>query len=205
MPVQANLISTAIKAQFAASGFTGKNDKDIADSVGGAVAKYLVIPNLVSCTLNGVMGPIGQISSIMIVGIVPQVMGSLMITKAASLKFTGTKMTTFFNAIASGVSQVLLGMLLSGNAVGIAVGAGTGKFTAISDQPLSKIILAEMLSRRLTGKNNKDIANIVAFGIANHLKSSATFTVMTTGAIAPVSPAGPVSVVSIPSIYTKIS
>lgn len=205
MPVQANLISSAIMAQFAINRFTGKNDRDIANAVGGAVAKYLVIPNLVTCTLSGLMGPVSQISSITVAGIVPQLMGSLMTTKAASLRFTGTKMMPFFNSIASGVSQVLLGMILSGNAVGIATGAGTGKFTAISDQVLSKLILAEMLSRRLTGKNNKDVANIVAFGIANHLKTSATFTVMATGVIAPVSPAGPVAVVSIPSIYTKIS
>ena len=205
MPVQANLISSAIMAQFAINSFTGKNDRDIADSVGGAVAKYVIIPNLVSCSLNGVMGPVGQISSITVVGIIPQVMGSLMITKAASLKFKGTKMIPFFNSIASGVSQVLLGMVLSGNAIGIATGAGTGKFTAVNAQILSKLILAELLRRRMTGKNNKDIADIVAYGIANHLKTSATFTVMCTGVIAPVSPAGPVAVVAIPSIYTKIT
>jgi len=205
MPVQSNLISSAIMAQFAINRFTGKNNKDIANAIGGAVAKYLVIPNLVTCTLNGLMGPIGQISSIAVAGIVPQLMGSLMINKATSLRFTGTKMRPFFNSIALGVSQALLGMILSGNAVGIATGAGIGKFTAISDQVLSKLILAEMVSRRMTGKNNKDLANILAFGIATHLKSSATFTVMTAGVVAPVPPAGPVAVIGIPSMYTKIS
>jgi hypothetical protein len=205
MPVQADLISTAIISQFSTVDFRGKNDKDIADSIGAAIANYLIIPNLVTCTLNGIMGPVGSISSITVIGLVAPLMSSLMLQQASSLSFTGTRIISYFYSISSGICQVLQGMVLSGNAVGIATGVGTGKFTAINAQALSKLILAQMIFKNMTGKNNKDLADIVAFGIVNHLQSSVTFSVITTGVVAPVSPTGPVAVFSIPSLFTKIS
>lgn len=205
MPVVAPSISSAILSQMSLKRLTGKNAIDIASAVGSAVANYIVIPNRVTCTLNGTAGPIGNINSIAVLGLVPTAMSGFMLSKAGLRKLTGRDIKNFFDAISFGLFQVLSTMILSGTSAGCAVGAGTGKFTAVSEQALSKLILAEFLKKRLRGKNNRDLADCIAFGIIRHLQSSVTFTVAVTGAIAPTPPTGPIAVVGIPSLTTKVS
>jgi len=205
MPVVSTVISGAIMAQFSAKKYTGRNAIDLANAVGSAVATYLVMPNLVSCTLSGVVGPIGNINSVVVGGLVPTTMSGFMLTKATSKKLTGRDINGILSAISSGIVQVLSGMVLSGTAAGIAVGTGTGKFTAVNAPALSKLILAQMVTKKLTGRNNIDLADSIAFGIVQQLKTAATFTVVVTGVIAPVAPAGPIAIAGVPSVFTKIS
>jgi hypothetical protein len=205
MPVVGPALSSAILGQFTARKITGRNAIDLASAVGTAVANYLIIPNLVTCTLAGTVGPIGNINSIVVAGIVPTTMSNFMMVKAASKKLTGRDVSKVFSAISMGLTQVLSTMILTGTAAGIAIGTGTGKFTAVNEQALSKLILAQMTLKKFTGRNARDLADCIAFGVVKQLQTTATFTVMVTGVIAPVPPVGPLPIAGIPSLFTKVS
>lgn len=205
MPVVSKAISGAIMGQFAIQQIKGRDAVKMADVVGTAVAMYLVTPNLVTCSLNGTAGPVGSINSVAVFGLVPTAMSGFMFAKAASKNLKGRDIKKLFDAISSGLSQILMGMILTGTSAGIAVGAGVGSFTALSDKALSSLMYSAMLVKQLKGRDAQKLCDCISFGIVNHLKSSVRFTTVVTGAIAPVPPVGPVAVMSIPSLFTKIS
>lgn len=207
MAISATLISQSIMSQFSAPnvGFKGTKDFNIADAVSKGVYAYLLTPNLVTCSLNGLMGPIGTINSIAVVGLEPNTLSTTMYTKARSDKqLTGRDIGKFFNAISIGICTQLMSMILSGTAVGIATGIGTGSFTSVVETALTSSIFGFMKINQLNGTKNLALVECISYGIATHLKS-VTFTVMVAGVVAPVSPVGPVSVIGIPSLYTQIS
>lgn len=198
------MISQAISAQLRVRRFTGRNATDLANAIGTGLFTYLITPNLVSCTLAGTAGPIGNISSVVVGGLVPTSMSGFMVQKAGK-KLTGRDIIGLCSAISTGICTSLTSMMLTGTAVGIAIGTGMGSFTAVNAQVLSQQIALQMRARKLLGKNNVDLANVIAYGIAQQLKVSTKFTLLVTGAIAPVPPTGPVAVASIPSIFTKVA
>jgi hypothetical protein len=183
----------------------GRDADSLADAVGRSVALHVTTPNMVTCTLNGTAGPMGTITSLAVVGIVSKAMSGLMTAKAQTKKLTGRDIMTLFDAISSGISQVLMGMMLTGMAVGCAVGAGTGKFMALNAKMLAGLIVLNATIKSFRGRNMADLADCIAFGVVSHLKSSATFSVLAAGAIAPTPPTGPMAVVGIPSVTTKVS
>jgi hypothetical protein len=128
-----------------------------------------------------------------------------MYTKALSKKLKGRDLNGILSAISLGLVQILSAMILSGTAIGIAIGAGTGKFTAVSDQALSKLLVAQMLRYNIKGRNAIDLADSIAFGLVKQLQTATTFSVVATGVIAPVPPTGPVAILGVPSVFTKIS
>lgn len=205
MPVATQILYGAIYSQMNAMRLTGRDNSKIANAIASSVAKYLVLPNLVTCSLTGTAGPVGSINSVAVVGLVPKVMSGLMVSKAYSKNLKGRDISKLFDAISNGTCQVLQGMVLSGTAAGIAVGGGTGSFTAINASALSKMMFLNMQSKKINGRDISKICDCVSFGIANHLKTSVKFTTLVTGAIAPVPPAGPIAVMGIPSIFTKIA
>jgi hypothetical protein len=131
-------------------------------------------------------------------------MSGFMVQKAGK-KLTGRDAMGLFSAISTGICTALTAMMLTGTAAGIAIGTGVGSFTAVNAQILSQQIALQMRARKLLGKNNVDLADAVAYGIAQQLKISTKFTLLVTGAIAPVPPTGPIAVAGIPSIFTKVA
>ena len=205
MPVVAPLLTAGIFSQMNAKKLSGRDALNLSDAIGTAVANYLITPNLVTCSLNGTAGPVGSINSVAVIGLVPKAMSSLMVSNAASKRIKGRDIMNLCDAISSGISQVLAGMVLSGAAVGIAVGGGVGNFTALSDQALSKLMIGFMRSKNIGGRDIVGLCDSISFGITNHLKTSVRFTTVVTGVVAPVPPAGPIAVIGIPSSFTKIS
>jgi len=205
MPVTGVLISSAIKVQMTARRIIGRDAGSLADAVGTAVAMYVVTPNMVSCTVNGTAGPVGTVTSVAVAGIVGKGMSGMMSVKAQTKRFSGRDILTLFDAISSGVAQVLMGSMLTGQCVGCAVGAGTGKFVALNEKTLSSLIVLNATARSFRGRNMIDLADCVAFGVVNHLRSNAIFSVVVAGTVAPTPPTGPVAVVGIPTVMTKVS
>ena len=205
MPLAAPILTAGIFSQMNAKKLTGRDGLNLSNAVGTAVANYLMTPNLVSCNLSGTAGPLGNINSVAVVGLVPKAMSSLMVSKAASKSIKGRDIINLCDAISDGITQVLMGMILSGTAVGIAVGGGIGSFTALSDQALSKLMIGFMKSKNINGRDTLGLCDSISFGIVNHLKTSVRFTTVVTGVVAPVPPAGPLAVTGIPSLFTKIS
>jgi hypothetical protein len=205
MPVTGLLISSAIKANMTPRSIKGRDAASLADAVGLSVAAHVTTPNMVTCTLNGTAGPSGAITSLAVFGVVSKAMAGMMTLKAQSKALKGRDIMTLFDAVSSGICQVLMGMMLTGTSIGCAVGAGTGKFTALNDKVLSNLMVMNATSRSFRGRNMADLAECISFGVVNHLKSSATFTVLAAGAVSPVPPTGPMAVVGVPSVTTKVS
>jgi hypothetical protein len=205
MPVTGTFISSAIKANMTPRSIKGRDAGSLADAIGLSVATHVTTPNMVTCTLSGSAGPTGTITSLAVAGIVGKSMSGLMAVKAQTKKLTGRDILTLFDAISSGIAQVLMGSILSGSCIGCGVGVGTGKFLALNDKALSGLIVLNASSRAFRGRNIVDLADCIAFGVVNHLKSSATFSVLVAGAISPTPPTGPVAVTGIPSVTTKVS
>lgn len=205
MPIVSQAISSAIQGQFMLNKLTGRDAVKIAGAIGSSVSKYLMTPNLVSCSLSGTAGPIGNINSVAVFGLVPTAMSSFMLSKASMNKLTGRDINKFFSAISNGLTQVLMGMVLTGTAAGVAVGGGVGNFTALNDSALSGLMYAQMQAKQIKGRDAMKLCSCISFGIVNHLKTSVKFTTVVSGAIAPVPPVGPIAVVGIPSVFTKIS
>lgn len=204
MPLVSTVISSSIQSQLALHKMTGRNSIDISGAIGSAVSQYFLLPNIVTCLLNGVAGPIGNVNSVAIVGLLPKAMGSLMYTRALSKGLKGRDLNTFFSSISAGLSQVFMTMILSGTAAGIALGSGVGTFSLINDSALSKLLYSYMLSKKMTGRDTIKLCDCISFGIVNHLRTSVTFTLTVVGPVAPPPPIGPVPVVGIPAVFTKI-
>ncbi|MBD3260234.1 MAG: hypothetical protein GF334_00925 [Candidatus Altiarchaeales archaeon] len=198
-------MSAAILGQMTAKQYTGKNASDLASAVGTAVSGYIVTPNLVSCTLSGVAGPLGNIQSVAVAGIEPNSMSTLMYTRALNKNISGRDIGGLFSAVSTGIVQILQGLVLTGTAIGIATGGGTGFFTAVNEKTLSGLIFAQMTLRQMTGKNARDLSDCISYGVVTQLKTTAKVTVVSAGTIAPVAPTGPVAVTGIPSATTSIS
>ena len=205
MPVTGKLLSAAILGNCTARGIKGRDIGAIADAIGSSVATHVTTPNMVTCTLAGTAGPTGSITSVAVVGIVSKAMAATMQGKAAILNMTGRELVKLFDGISAGISQVLLGMVLTGTAAGCAVGGGTGKFVALNSTVLANLMKTQMTTKNIKGRDMPSLCDCVSFGVVTHLKSSATFSVVVAGAIAPVPPVGPLAVAAIPSITTKVS
>lgn len=206
MPVVGKLITGAIMANFSGKKILGRNAIDIADSVGLGVATHITTPNMLTFTCSGVVGPVGTAVSTSVVGIVPTVMANLMMAKAAQKGFGvgGKDMIKLFSAIAIGVGSVLNTSIVQGTFMGLAMGGGTAKLTMINSQILSNLIRANLSSKGILGRDAGKIADCVSYGIVTQLKSSAVYTIVVSGAIAPVAPMGPVPIAGIPATYSKI-
>lgn len=205
MPVTGSLISTSIKVFMASKRIIGRDAGSLADAVGTAVAMHVTTPNMVTCTVNGTAGPVGSITSVAVAGVVGKAMSAMMVVKATSKKLTGRDIVSLFDAISSGIAQVMMASVLTGTCAGCAVGAGTGRFLALNDKLLSSLIVLNATARSFRGRNMVDLADCVSFGVVNHLKSGATYSVLVAGAVSPTPPTGPVAVVAIPSLTTKVS
>jgi hypothetical protein len=152
----------------------------------------------------GLMGPVGQITSLSVIGMNPTAMAQGMIAVATSKKLIGRDIQGLLNAISLGLTQTLMGMFLTGTAVGIATGTGTGMFSAANGKTLAGIMYAQMAAKKLIGKNYMDICDSISNGFATHLKTSVQFSVLCAGSPAPVPPTGPIAVAGIPSLTTSI-
>ena len=206
MPVTGKLISAAIMANFAGKRILGRNAIDIADSVGAAVALHITTPNMLTFTCTGTAGPVGTATSVVVGGIVPTAMANLMRVRASQVGFGigGRDMFKLFTAIATGVCTVLNGSIVQGNFGGLALGGGTARFTKINAQVLLRLLQAQFAAKGLIDRDSGKIADCISYGVVNQLKAGATFSILVTGAIAPVPPAGPVPMAGLPAVFSKI-
>lgn len=197
--------SGLILANEFSKSFTGKNDKDIADAVASGLVTYaLATPNAITFTLSGTVGPIGQVTSISVAPIIPQAMAALMITRAGGSQLLGKNIAQLLQAISNGISIHFQTAQVTGTTAGLAVGAGTGRFTGLVEKTASNLIKLNLIRKRFTGKNRDQLADAIAFGFVSHMKQSPIVTATVAGAIAPVSPAGPIATTGIPTVFNKI-
>jgi hypothetical protein len=205
MPLAAPTISKAVLAQSRTKGLTGIRIPGICDAVGAALATYLAIPNLVTCTFAGTAGPVGSITSLSVAGLVPTAMSGFMLSRASMKTLIGRDIIRLVSAISIGICQNLQTTVLTGSVLGCAVGTGIGSFTAVNEQALSQIMFSQMLLKDIRGRDAINLCDCISFGVVRHLQSSVKYSVAAAGPIAPTPPTGPVPVAAIPSVFTKVS
>lgn len=206
MPVTGKIISAAIMANFSAKKLLGRDTVAIANSVGAGVATHITTPNMLTFSCSGAVGPTGVISSLVVAGISPTAMTSIMMSRAAQLGFGvgGRDTLSLFSAISKGVAAVLNGSVVQGSFAGLALGGGTAKLTKINAQVLTRLIQANLVSKGILGRDSRKLADCLSFGIVNQLRAGATYSILVTGAAAPVPPVGPVPIAGIPAIFSRI-
>lgn len=205
MPISSTLLSGAINVQMTAVGFKGRDMRKLADAIGRAVFIHLSTPNVTLASLAGTVGPIGNVNNVAVAGIVPVAMSSLIKAKGLQSGFKGRDLSKLARAISMGLSQVLMTMVFSGSAVGIAIGGGSAKFVGLNATILGNLIKVQMASLGFKGRDLFKLAGMVATGVVTHLMSSATFPVIATGVIAPIPPVGPLPIAAVPTVFSKIS
>lgn len=205
MPISPTLLSKAIKFQMAGVGFKGRDMSKLADAIGRAVFMHIATPNVTTSSLIGTVGPVGSVNNTAVVGIVPTVMSSFIKAAGLGMGFKGRDMSKLARAISSGISQILMTMVLTGSSVGIALGGGSAKFIGLNATILKNLIKVQMAAVGYKGRDMAKLANMVATGVVTHLMSSATFPVIVSGAIAPVPPVGPLPIGGVPTVFSQIS
>lgn len=201
MAIDAVTLSNNINNMMKSVQFSGKSDKNISDAISMGLFTYLKTPNLISFQLSGTAGPIGSVTSITYVGIVPSVMSNLIRFKAP---FTGKSWKNMCDAISNGIAMTFQTSSISGTTVGIALGGGIGRFSNMVTSDLVNRIKATASFKSILGSKKDQLVDAVAFGICTHFKTSVTVTATVTGAIAPTPPTGPVAVTAMPTVYNII-
>lgn len=195
------LISNFISVKFLSRGLTGRDVNKIASSVGAAVGQYLSMPNLVSCTFTGLAGPISNISSIKVNGLVSKTLEGMMLVNAGPL--TGRDLPKLIGGVSEGLVMALRTMMLTGNAAGVGVGSGMGFFYNVNDKVFSRILSLELRKSGLTGRDIDNMGSCISKGLIQFLKTTVNFSVIATGAVVPATP--PISIAGIPSVFTSIN
>lgn len=186
-------------------GFKGRDMGKIADAVGRAVFMHLSTPNITLATLSGTVGPMSSIANTAVVGIIPTAMNSLMKAKGVQNGFTGRDLSKLTRAISTGLSQILMTMVISGSSIGMGIGGGSARFVGLNANILGNLIKFQLVSLGFKGRDMSKLASMIATGTVMHLTSSATFPIIATGVIAPVPPVGPLPIAGVPSVFSKIS
>lgn len=202
MAISATLLTSAINSQLMLSNFKGRDVLKLSGAIGNALSIYLRTPNLVSCLISGSAGVTGTIISTGVIGLSSSVLSNFMYSRALLFNYKGRDLRKFFDAISRGINTVLIGMMLTGTVLGVGAGGGIGNFSSVNEIALSQLLYSNMMLKNFLGRDCRSICEIIAFGIANYLRSSVKFSVVVTGVVSPVPP---VPVVCIPSVFTQIN
>jgi hypothetical protein len=146
----------------------------MAAAVSSAVSAYFMSAAVVT-SINQVLGPGAGTYTGKIVGCSQKAMSSLMKTKAMSGRILGKDSQRFFEAISFGVCQSLMTTALAqGVVIGGGPGTGRGRITGLVPSALQKLILLNLAGKKLWGSKTDKFLSAVAFGICNHVMTSAT-------------------------------
>ena len=210
MPLTAQTLALSVYGALtrAPVSFTGRDLMGLSTAVGNAVSQLVTTQNAVSCSFNGTMGASGTIvpTTPIPATVSAIVMSASMYSKSLLKQYSGTKISSLFDAISNGLCQMFSTMILNGTVLGCAVGLGTGQFlAAFTDADvISLSIFKEMGNQQIKGRDAMGLSDCIAAGVSTTLKA-VIFQVNCAGVISPVSPTGPVSVVQIPSATTQVS
>jgi hypothetical protein len=198
MPLSSSYLGLQAKAKAASVSVAGEKLPGIVDSISMATATYVLGTAQVQAT-NVVLGPGAGTFTGTIAGLNPTAMSTLMMTKAATAGFSGRDLKKLMDAVAFGVVQAVLQVVVQGSVIGGGPGTGTGKVLALVPTALQAQILAALSGRNLVGSKTNDLVGAMAFGICNHIMSAGTITTTCVGAFAG-PPTGPVTIPAAPGI-----
>lgn len=197
MPFVPSTMTGLILSKAAFSKMAGQKLMPIITAVSSATCSYIPTSAVV-LTTNVVLGPGAGTYTGKVVGCIPSLMSSLMMTKAAMGGLTGKDMKKLFDAISFGVCQVMLTLAMAqGTVIGGGPGAGQGKITNLIPSVLQQLIIVNMGGKKLFGAKTVILAGAIAFGICNHIMTTGTVITSCIGTFTP-PPFGPVPIPAAP-------
>jgi hypothetical protein len=187
-----------MQAKGASELLSGTQFPSLVSAVSSAACQFILSTAIVNST-NSALGPGSGTQTGYIQGLIPTAMSSLMQAKAASLALSGLNALNLFDAVSFGVCTGMSTAVLQGVIIGAGPGTGTGKIVGLVPTGLEALIFAQTAFRLISGKSIRDLISAMAFGICNHIMSSATVLCIDIG-VAATPPAGPVLIPAAPGI-----
>lgn len=166
-------------------------------AVASAVCAYLSTSAQIQ-SINFVTGPGAGTYTGNVVGLIPSMMSSLMLAKAASTGMIGRHTRLLFDAISFGVCQTLLTTAIAqGTVIGGGPGVGQGKIIGLIPSILQQLIFANLSGKHLMGSKTINLCSAIAFGVCTHIQSSAIVNTTCIGVFSP-PPVGPIPIPTAP-------
>lgn len=186
MPLAGPALGGLISVQFAAMGFVGTKQVQLANAVGNGIVNYILAANIYQGTSTGV-GTGGGKGTGFVVGVVGPVVAAAINGQMASAGFTGTKMLQMALAIGNAFSiHILTGQVQSVSAP-VAVGVGNGSLKGIVGPAMGASIAGMMAAQGFTGTKQVQLAMAIGKGVASVLSKARVITAIV-GAGYPPSP-----------------
>ena len=187
-----------VQAKAASQLVSGSKLPSLVSGVCNATSQYVLASAIVNST-NIAMGPGSGTQIGHIVGLVPSLMSTLMLSKAASMGIAGRDLNKLFGAISFGVCNSMQTVVMQGTIIGAGPGTGTGKILGLVPNVLAGLILAQEAFKTIAGSKINSLVSAIAFGICTHILTTAIVTITDIGVASP-PPAGPVPVPAAPGI-----
>jgi hypothetical protein len=198
MPLIPQTMQGLIQARGASQLLSGNKFPDVVSAVSSATCQYVLTTSIVNST-NVALGPGAGTQTGTIMGLIPTAMSSLMQAKAASMALAGRDIMKIFDSVSFGVCNAMNSLLLQGTIIGAGPGTGTGKISGLVPTGLEALIFTQSVFRLISGRNIKDLISAMAFGICNHIMTTATVLCTDIG-VAASPPVGPVPIPAAPGI-----
>jgi len=198
MPLVPQTMQGLIQAKGVSELLAGTQFPGLVEAVSMATCQYILSTATINST-NMAMGPGMGTQTGYIQGLIPTAMSGLMLVKAASMGISGQNTLNLFDAVSFGVCNAMNSVVLQGTIIGAGPGTGQGKVVGLVPEGLQTLILAQTAFRLIAGKNINDLVSVMAFGICNHIMTTATVLCIDIG-VAASPPVGPVMIPSAPGI-----
>jgi len=198
MPYSPSAIKSFIQLKASSKLMSGSKLPDMVAAISGAASQYILSVSTVNST-NIALGPGAGTQTGRITALVPTAMSSLMMLKSASLGLSGKDIKKFYDAVSFGIVNATKSIVMQGTIIGAGPGTGTGKIAGLVPKGLETLIWAQSTFRLLSGSKLRSMISCVAFGVCNHIMSTAVVTITNIG-VAASPPIGPILIPAAPGI-----
>lgn len=176
MPIAGPVLGGLIISQFAAQGFTGPKQPQLAMALGNGIINSILATNVYQGLATGI-GTGAGVGTGILIGLVGPIVGGNITAMMAAQGFTGVKMIQLANAVGNAFSAHMATGIVQSTSTPVAVGTGFGKILGVVGPAVGSSILGMMAAQGFTGVKMAQLAMAIGNGIAN---SMAIATVQTT-------------------------
>lgn len=182
------------------SGTAGPTWPTISSIIANACASVFILPGTVSVgpVAGSAPGPGILTSGSPIVGVEPAGMASFISQAWASSGLASTHSYQVALNIATGITQALPSMVVTGTIIGVGPGTGPGKIVGINAVALGNAILSGFTSAGLVNpRSTPQWCTSLGYGIANYINTFATIPVIVS--------AGPATIPPVPFVSATVA
>jgi len=192
MPLIGPVLGSLINTQFAAQGFTGVKQFQLATALGNGIIFHIQFVNFYQGTAIGVGTGAGVGTGFINPGTVaaPLVTSQIILGLTAQ-GYTGVKMPQLAAAIGNAFSAHIITGIVQTTTTPVAVGSGFGKILGVTGPGCGAQIFSMMAAQGFTGTKMLQLAQGVGLGIANIMNAAVVQTVIAGGGFPPTPASSP--------------